>query len=295
LWTTTGAPHPSGYSDIQIEIDVAPGMKAELQIHNPEMLAAKEGNEVKKMGVPDRYWPENLNIQGLDPERPGHVYYEIERGTLAPDEERARATQHMAALYSDARAAYERRTQAKPPTSSRNAASSTSFAPSISEGKNRIAPLPAGPQTNGLPSSTTTGSPSSSFQNLAPGLNFSGSFIEHSIQPGGESDNGKPAITAQNVKEFTGTLAVNPNALPESGMWDVFDRAKFDAAEGAEVVPVSQLISRKDERQTPSLPDARPRSDRFRCGGRESKFHQKHADGNDCDRRADAVARCRAA
>jgi len=23
---------------------------------------------------------------------------------------------------------------------------------------------------------------------------------------------------------------------------------------------------------TPSLPDARPRSDRFRCGGRESKF-----------------------
>ena len=24
--------------------------------------------------------------------------------------------------------------------------------------------------------------------------------------------------------------------------------------------------------QTPSLPDARPRSDRFRCGGRESKF-----------------------
>ena len=25
---------------------------------------------------------------------------------------------------------------------------------------------------------------------------------------------------------------------------------------------------------TPSLPDARPRSDRFRCGGRESKFLQ---------------------
>ena len=28
----------------------------------------------------------------------------------------------------------------------------------------------------------------------------------------------------------------------------------------------------KDEGQTPSLPDARPRSDRFRCGGRESNF-----------------------
>jgi hypothetical protein len=26
------------------------------------------------------------------------------------------------------------------------------------------------------------------------------------------------------------------------------------------------------EGRTPSLPDARPRSDRFRCGGRESEF-----------------------
>jgi hypothetical protein len=26
------------------------------------------------------------------------------------------------------------------------------------------------------------------------------------------------------------------------------------------------------DRQTPSLPDARPHSDRFRCGGRESEF-----------------------
>jgi N12 class adenine-specific DNA methylase len=245
------SPTPAGYSDIQIEIDVAPGMKAELQIHIPEMLAAKEGNEVKKMGVPERYWPENLNIRGLDPEQPGHSFYEIERDVNAPEQERARATERMAELYADARAAYERRTQAKLAISARNAASSTLFAPSISEGKNRIAPLPAGPQTNGLPSSTTTGSPSSSFQNLAPGLNFSGSFIDPSIQPGGESDNGKPAITAQNVKEFTGTLAVSPNALPESGMWNVFDRTKFDAAEGAEVVPVSQLISRKDERQDP--------------------------------------------
>jgi hypothetical protein len=194
------SPTPAGYSDIQIEIDVAPGMKAELQIHIPEMLAAKEGNEVKKMGVPERYWPENLNIRGLDPEQPGHSFYEIERDLNAPEQERARATERMAELYADARAAYERRTQAKLAISARNAASSTLFAPSISEGKNRIAPLPAGPQTNGLPSSTTTGRPSSSFQNLAPGLNFSGSFIDPSIQPGGESDNGKPEITAQNVK-----------------------------------------------------------------------------------------------
>ena len=28
------------------------------------------------------------------------------------------------------------------------------------------------------------------------------------------------------------------------------------------------------EGRTPSLPDARPRSDRFRCGGRESEFLQ---------------------
>jgi hypothetical protein len=272
LWTTTGAPHPSGYSDIQIEIDVAPGMKAELQIHIPEMLAAKEGNEVKKMGVPERYWPEKLNIRGLDPERPGHSFYEIERDLLAPEQERARATEHMAELYADARAAYERRTQARLAISARNAASSTSFAPSISEGRNRIGPLPAGPQTNGLPPSTTTGSPSSSFQNLAPGSNFSGSSIDPPIQPGSASDNGKPAITAQNVKEFTGTLAVNPNALPESGMWNVFDRAKFDAAEGAEVVPVSQLICRRQFATEPDHLTPRPRSDRPRCRRRECKF-----------------------
>ena len=62
-------------------------------------------------------------------------------------------------------------------------------------------------------------------------------------------DNGKPAIISENVKEFTGTLAVNPSALPEGGMWNVFDRQKFDAAENAQLVPVSQLISRKDEWQ----------------------------------------------
>ena len=28
----------------------------------------------------------------------------------------------------------------------------------------------------------------------------------------------------------------------------------------------------REQTNPPSLPDARPRSDRFRCGGRESKF-----------------------
>ncbi len=31
-------------------------------------------------------------------------------------------------------------------------------------------------------------------------------------------------------------------------------------------------VSEPESRQTPSLPNARPRSDRLRCGGRESKF-----------------------
>ena len=43
------------------------------------------------------------------------------------------------------------------------------------------------------------------------------------------------------------------------------------------------------------LPDADPRSDLPVRRTQEPCSDQKHADGSDCDRRADAVARCRAA
>lgn len=104
-------PLPSGYSDIQIEITVGHGMQAELQIHIPEMLAAKEGNGVKAMDVPERYWPENLGIEGLDPSKPGHHHYEIERDPNKSADEQAEATAFMLRLYGNAKAAYEKRTQ----------------------------------------------------------------------------------------------------------------------------------------------------------------------------------------
>jgi hypothetical protein len=37
---------------------------------------------------------------------------------------------------------------------------------------------------------------------------------------------------------------------------------------------------REAQHQTPSLPAADPRSDRFRCAGRESKFLAADGDGN---------------
>jgi hypothetical protein len=53
--------------------------------------------------------------------------------------------------------------------------------------------------------------------------------------------------------------------------------------------PICNRSSRRSRQsrneQTPSLPDARPRSDRFRCGGRESDFlavrYIRYADGSE--------------
>ena len=232
-------PTSAGYMDAIAVIKLG-SVNAELQVSIPEMMAAKEV---------------------------GHRPYEIIRGkgAMVSDTEDAMMRESlnfaMRSLYAAALAANRFRSSSAMRAQSLSArslqpASSNSLGGALRanasglSGISSPAPLMQKSPASG---SSTTGSPSSA-KNFAPGGNSAGignAFIDPSIQPGGESDNGKPAITAQNVKEFTGTLAVSPNALPESGMWNVFDRTKFDAAEGAEVVPVSQLISRKDERQDP--------------------------------------------
>ena len=232
-------PTSAGYMDAIAVIKLG-SVNAELQVSIPEMMAAKEV---------------------------GHRPYEIIRGkgAVVSDTEDAMRRESlnfaMRSLYAAALAANRFRSSSAMRAQSLSArslqpASSNSLGGALRanasglSGISSPAPLMQKSPASG---SSTTGSPSSA-KNFAPGGNSAGignAFIDPSIQPGGESDNGKPAITAQNVKEFTGTLAVSPNALPESGMWNVFDRTKFDAAEGAEVVPVSQLISRKDERQDP--------------------------------------------
>ncbi|MBB5035466.1 hypothetical protein [Prosthecobacter vanneervenii] len=72
-------PTAEGYSDVQIMLEMTPGHMVETQIHIPEMIVAKEGDSVKALGLPEKYWPENLPINGFDPKRTGHHMYEEKR------------------------------------------------------------------------------------------------------------------------------------------------------------------------------------------------------------------------
>ena len=66
------------------------------------------------------------------------------------------------------------------------------------------------------------------------------------------------------------TVQLTDKAMPvavEVTGWSPFTPGATDDS----CLPVAALEYRLTN-QTPSLPDARPRSDRFRCGGRESNF-----------------------
>jgi hypothetical protein len=54
------------------------------------------------------------------------------------------------------------------------------------------------------------------------------------------------AITTGNIERFRGELTLKPGDLPYE-IWDVFDRAAFDAAENAYVVQVQCLVSTKNQ------------------------------------------------
>jgi len=62
-------PLPSGYCDINIKIEVGPRMFAELQIHIPEILVAKQGWLPL---LPEKYTADSLGV----PDGIGHVLYE---------------------------------------------------------------------------------------------------------------------------------------------------------------------------------------------------------------------------
>ena len=60
-------------------------------------------------------------------------------------------------------------------------------------------------------------------------------------------------ITVDTIRDYPGPVTVKSEALPESSLWSVFDRAKFDADPNAQLVPLDRLISRKDERNDPKF------------------------------------------
>ena len=232
-------PTSAGYMDAVAFVKIG-SVVAELQVSIPEMMAAKEVGHRPYEVIRSKDAIISDTEDAMERESLNSAMQSLYGAALAANRFRARSRMNATSSATLS-------LQAASPNSLGGAARANSLA-----GNGTSIPSALTPKSPS-PGISTTGSPPPS-KNLAPGGNSAGignAFIDPSIQPGGESDNGKPAITAQNVKEFTGTLAVSPNALPESGMWNVFDRTKFDAAEGAEVVPVSQLISRKDERQDP--------------------------------------------
>lgn len=169
-------PTPAGYSDVQMKIEVAPGMFAEMQVHIPEMLLAKEGVKgVGEMKIPAK-WFESVNIEGFDTTKSGHVLFEEYRAFEKDDRTTPRKLQleqEMADLYRRAKEAHNLRIAAS--ASSLEMARTKGSSP-VSNGTPGTSSLPSGPSTQNLPSSMTDGLPSSE-KNLAEGENSSGSGV----------------------------------------------------------------------------------------------------------------------
>lgn len=103
-------PTKGGYSDLQIILEMKPGHFVEIQVHLPEMLAVKDGFAVRQMGVPEKYWPQNLHIEGFDPDHPEHHLYEEARALPDGSPEAEAIFQKIRECYRSAWAAYRRRT-----------------------------------------------------------------------------------------------------------------------------------------------------------------------------------------
>jgi hypothetical protein len=246
------SPTPAGYSDVQFKVEVTPGHFAELQVHIPEMLAAKEGDEVKAMGVPEQYWPENLNIEGLDPANPGHKLFEKARSLKKEDLVRIHLDSLMRELYT---AALWAAANAGNLTPTRRKASSLSSgltqASSAPTGGPKPGTTPPGNTSQALPSNVATSLPLSLSQNSAlAGISSMGirsSFIANYPKAAPTRNKGV-TITAASIHQHT--AAVDLSALKGRGaQW----RKVLKEADGMEVVPLSQLVSRKDEQTSPRL------------------------------------------
>ncbi|MBP7950374.1 MAG: hypothetical protein KA004_12025 [Verrucomicrobiales bacterium] len=245
-------PTAAGYSDVQFKVQVAPGHFAEVQVHIPEMLAAKEGNEVKKMGVPEKYWPENLHIPGLNPEKPGHALFSEYRSPMTGSKQKRRLERQMGDLYRAARETHAARlavTPARSNASSREMRWTNGSSP-VSSVTSGTTDFPLGPRTQNLPSSMATGSPSSSIKNSASGPNSTGSissFIANYYRSRREKKQQDKAhvITSGNISDYAGTVDVAALAARKNNF-----RGAFVIEPGAfKLVRLSQLISTKNELQ----------------------------------------------
>lgn len=192
-------PLASGYSDINIKIQLLPGYWAELQVHIPEMLVVKEGFIPDLM--PDEYRAENLGV----PNGVGHKLYEEYRAPGTTEERKAYLEKQMAALYALAIRKYLSRTSAN----SSQVTSRTKGAYGLGSRGSASGTTLNNPGTSTFPSGVVTFGVPSSSQNFAPSGNISrfsvSSFIPSS--PTREAATSQPVSTLLNLARKIATKA----------------------------------------------------------------------------------------
>jgi hypothetical protein len=154
-------PLESGYSDINLKIQLLPGYWAELQVHIPEMLIAKEGWFDK---IPEKYKADILGV----PNGKGHKLYEEYRALPDDSPRKAYLEKQMVAIYALAIRKY----------SSRITSTNRSQSTSRTKGPYGLGGTAPGitlvnPASNARPSGVVTFGVPSSSQNFAPSGNIS--------------------------------------------------------------------------------------------------------------------------
>ncbi len=239
-------PTSAGYSDVQMKVEVAPGMFAEIQVHIPEMLVAKEG---WFPALPERYRAEKLHVaNGL-----GHKLFEEYRAIPGGNTHAANLEAEMSRLYSEAVSAHQARTGANFSANAALASTNSSqvsgprvSAPSGQGIGESISSLPSSPQTNTLPSSTATGTPSS-IQNLASGPNGLAVSLTPEITASSIGSQGESVrVTTANIASFAGEVDVSFLVGKGHQLGRFFEP-------GGTVVPLSRLVSPKNELHDPKF------------------------------------------
>ncbi len=190
-------PLPMGYSDMLFQVEITPGVIAELQVHIPEMIRAKE--------------------------EAGHYVYEkfrvIENDPSKKDEAAIYEAQMLEIYQSAAELALARSTKASN-SEAEISASYASFRAVFSD-KGRGSPLGLNSPTGGLPGTLATGMSSTS-KNLVPGGKSEAVTIKSSQNAAGVQDNSGrnstlnagPLPPADDV--FRRNLPVNPALVAEA-------------------------------------------------------------------------------
>ena len=255
------SPTPAGYSDVQAKVGVAANELAEVQIHIPEMLVAKEGNGVREMGLPEEYWPSAIAIPGFDvTKKPGHKLFEIARAPGVDETKKAELEAEMRELYAAAKKAHSDRVRRASASASARVTSRTPGSSPVS-GSPLASAIPSGPSQNMTPPATAAGSPSSSRKNRASAGRSIGVTLgaltryyhteakrnQQQLRSAPLNKLREP-ITVDNIRQFAGgvdvsKLAETPDAL----------NLAFAGATGARVVPLSALQSFKNELEDPKF------------------------------------------